>query len=56
MMISPGFVFIFDIFIFQAVRGLKWQKMAQDDKKIMSVVFHISGTIHHIILIYDTYV
>ena len=30
--------------------------MAQDDKKILPVALHISGTIHHMILIYGTYV
>ena len=45
-MISPGFFFIFDIFIFQGVRGVKGQKIAQDDQKILSVELHISGTTH----------
>ena len=40
--------FIFDVFIFQGVRGLKGQKIAQDDKQILSVELHISGSIHHI--------
>ena len=48
--------FIFDIFIIWAVRGVKGQKMAQDDKKILSVALHISGTTHHMILIYGTHV
>ena len=35
MMISPGIFFIsFDIFILGAVKGVKGQKMAHDDKKI----------------------
>ena len=59
-MISPGFFwffFIFDIFIFQGVRGVKGQKIAQDDQKIPSVVeLHISGTMHHMILINGTHV
>ena len=48
MIISPGSFFIFDIFIFLAVRGVKRQKIDQDDKIILSVELHISGTIHHI--------
>ena len=33
MTIPPGFIFhFFDIFIFQTVRVVKGQKMAQDDK------------------------
>ena len=58
MMISPGifFFFFFDIFIFWAVRGVKGQKMAQDDKKNMSVAVDISGTIYHMIVIYGTLV
>ena len=48
--------FIFDIFIIWAGRGVKGQKMAQDDKKILSVALHISGTTHHMILIYGTHV
>ena len=51
MMISSVVFYIFDIFIFQGVRGVKGQKIAQYDKKIMSVELHISGTIHHMILI-----
>ena len=46
MMITPGvFSHFFEIFIFQAVRGegegVKGQKMAQDDKKILSGALHI---------------
>ena len=52
---SPGFFFIFDIFIFEAVRGVKGQKIDQDDKKILFVGLHISGTIHHMILINGTH-
>ena len=48
MMISPGVFFIFVKFsFFGAVRGVKGQKMTQDDKKILSVALHISGTIYH---------
>ena len=60
MIISPGFFLIFDIFIFWAVRGggggkggVKGQKLAQDDKIILSVELDISGTIHDIRGSYD---
>ena len=110
MMISPGTCFIFKILVFQAVRGTKGQKMAQNDKnsvchtsylrnhncllwytcvkwlyisriffyflkmlifwvaigvkgqkmtqheKKLSFVLHISGTIHHMIIICGTHV
>ena len=46
-----GSFFIFDVFIFWGVRGVKGQKIAKDDKKILSVELHISGTIYHMILI-----
>ena len=55
-MISPGFFFFFDIFVFWTVRGVKGQKMVKDGKKILSVALHISGTIHHMILIYGAHV
>ena len=42
-------------FIFRDVRRVKWQKITQDDKKILSVALHILGTIHHVILINDTH-
>ena len=54
MIISPGYFYIFDIFIFQGVREVKGQKIAQDNKKILSVELHVSGTIHHMILINGT--
>ena len=61
MIISPGFFLIFDIFIFWALRGggggrgggVKGQKLAQDDKIILSVELDISGTIHDIRGSYD---
>ena len=57
MMISPGAYFIFFyVFFFWAFRGVKGQKMAQDDKKFMSVALHISGTIYHMIFIYGSHV
>ena len=58
MMISPG-LFSFFIFSFLMVLGgggVKGQKIAQDDQKILSVELHISGTIHHMILINGTHV
>ena len=51
---------MFGILIFQGVsgrgEGVEGQNVAQDDKKILSVQLHISGTIYHMILINDTYV
>ena len=32
----------------------KWQKNSPKQQKIMSVMLHISGTIHHMIVIYGT--
>ena len=57
MMISPrAFLIFFEIFIFWAVRGVKGQKNAQDDKKNLSVAVDISGIIYHMIVIYGTLV
>ena len=53
MMISPGVFFIFDIFIFWAVRGVKGQKIAQDDKKILSIAFQEFQEPYIMILIND---
>ena len=39
MIISPGFFSFFDIFTFQAVGGVKGQKMTQDDKKFCLLHF-----------------
>ena len=37
--------------------SVKEQKTAKDDKKILSVALHISGTIYHmIVIIYVTHV
>ena len=59
-MISLGcFLHFLDVFIFL---GKKWQKMAkgqkmaQDDKKYISVAVDISGTIRHMVVIYGTLV
>ena len=51
MILSPGVFFNFKIFIVQVVRGLKGQKMAQNDKKISvccTLYFrnHISYDLH----------
>ena len=55
MIISPAFFFyVYEVFIFQVVKGVKGQKMAQGDKKILSGALHISGTIYHMIVIYGT--
>ena len=55
IVLSPGFFSFFVILIFWVVKGVKGQKMVQNDKKILSVVLHISGTIHHMIFIYGTH-
>ena len=54
MIISPAFFYVYEVFIFQVVKGVKGQKMAQGDKKILSGALHISGTIYHVIVIYGT--
>ena len=48
--ISRHFFHIFKILIFQAVRRVKEQKIAQNDT---SAMHHISGTVHHLIIIFD---
>ena len=57
MMISPNSFFIFSKFWFCGLlvgwKGKKWPKMK---KKFLSVTLHISGTIHHMIVIYGTQV
>ena len=54
--ISRWIFHFFKILIFGVVRGVKVQKMVQNDKKILSVMLHISGTIHHIIVMYGSHV
>ena len=55
MVISPGVFFHFyKIFIFQIVRGVKGQNLVQNNKKF-SVTLRISGTIHHMNVIYGTH-
>ena len=48
------FFHFYEILIFWAVRGVKGQKMAQDEKKILFVALHILGTIYYMIVIYGT--
>ena len=38
---------MFKILIFWVVSGLKMQKMGQNEKKKLSVVLSISGSMHH---------
>ena len=46
----------FEILSFWALRKVKVQKMAQDDKKNLAVAVDILRTIYHIIVIYGTLV
>ena len=41
--------YFFNILIFQVVRGVKGQKIAQNDKKLRLVALCISGTVPHMI-------
>ena len=54
--ISPGIFFIFvKILILRIIKGVrvvKGQKMAKNDKKVLPVSLDISGTIHHMIVIF----
>ena len=54
--ISRCFSHFFKMLIFWVVRGVKGQKMVQNEKKILSVVFHISGTTQDMIVIYGALV
>ena len=54
--ISRRVFHFFKISIFWVVGGVKGQKVVQNDKKILSVVLHISGAIHYIIVIYGALV
>ena len=60
MMISAAIFFYyyyyFKILIFLVVKGVKGQKMVQDGPDILSIMLYISGTIHHMIVIYATHV
>ena len=50
------FFHFFKILIFRVVKGVKGQKMVQNNKKLCPVTLHISETIHHMIVIYVTHV
>ena len=61
MIISLGhFFFFFKILIPWIVNGggvggtLKGQEKVQSEKNILSVALHITGIMHHMILIYST--
>ena len=58
--ISPGIFFIFfKILIFGIIRGKRGGKRAKNGSRwenILSVSLHISGTIHHMIVIFDAHV
>ena len=54
--ISPGFfLHFFKTFIFGVNSGIKEEKMAQNNKKLC-VLFHISGSIHDMVVIFGTHV
>ena len=53
IIICPGVFFNFQILIFRVVRGLKRQKMAQNDKMLVSL--RISGTVYHMTVIFGTH-
>ena len=58
--ISPGiFFFVFQNLIFGIIRkwvGVKRAKHDPNDKKILPVSLHISGTVHHMIVIFGAHV
>ena len=54
MIISPDMFFIFSKFNFFGLLGGKGAKNGPKRQKILSVTFHVSGAIHHMIVIYDT--
>ena len=57
MIISPGIFFSFlKFWVFGLLGGLKGQKNGPNWQKILFITLHISGTIHHMIVIYGTYV
>ena len=57
LMISPGVFFIYSKFWFSGLLGGKRKKKnGPKCEKIMSVVFHISGSIHHVIVIFGAHV
>ena len=55
LMTSPDAFLIFSkLCFFQAVSGVKAQKMTQNDK-ILSVTLRISGTVPHVIVVFGTF-
>ena len=54
--ISGFFFHSFKTLILWVVRGVKEQKMAQNEKKNLSVTLHMPGTTHQMIAIYGTLV
>ena len=59
MIVSPGvfFIFFLEFWFFWAVREVKGQKIAQNQKiTITSVKRHIWGTVYHMIMIFGTLV
>ena len=57
MMTSPGIFLIFPkLWFFQVVSGGKRAKNGPEWQKILSLMLHISGTIHHMIVIFGTHV
>ena len=50
------FFHFFKILIFRVAREVKEQRMPPQLSKNLSVAFHISGTIHHMIVIYGRHV
>ena len=50
-MISPGVFLFFSKLLLGGLKGKKWPKWQQ----IMSVELHISGSIHHMIVVYGTH-
>ena len=55
MIIAPGVFNFSKILIFLIVRGIKGQKMLENEKKL-SVWLHIAGTIHLMFVIYGVHV
>ena len=55
MIISLGAIFIFSKFwIFRFLGGSKRAKNSPKWQKFLSVILHVSGTIHYVIIIYST--
>ena len=54
--ISSCFFHFFKIFILWVLRGVKGQKTAEITKNFVRHTLYISGTIHHMIVIYGAHV